>query len=109
MKKLIKGMIMVLLAVFMLISNADASAWDVYGTVVDAPEGTVVGVWRADCGGQLLIGYATPNEAGNYELISVGKGEYLIYPLNDDGVTFDPEFRTTSIPQNKSLDFVVVE
>ena len=108
MKKLIKGMIMVLLAVFMLISNANASAWDVYGTVVDAPEGTVVRIWRADCGGQVLIGHATPDEAGNYELISVGKGEYLIIPRND-GVTFVPESRPTSVPQNKSLDFVVVE
>jgi len=108
MKKLIKGMIMVLLAVFMLISNADASAWDVYGTVVDAPEGTVVHVWRLGCGGQVLIGHATPDEAGNYELISVGKGEYLIIPFND-GVTFYPRFRKTSVPQNKSRDFVVVE
>ena len=108
MKKLIKGMIMVLLAVFMLISNADASAWDVYGTVVDGPEGTVVGIWRVDCGGQSLIGFALPDKAGNYELISVGKGEYLIKPFND-GVTFDPGSRTTSVPQNKSLDFVVVE
>jgi hypothetical protein len=108
MKKLIQGMIMVLLAVFMLISNADASAWDVYGTVVDAPEGTVVGIWRVDCGGQALIGNAILDEAGNYELFSVGKGEYLIIPYNS-GVAFDPRSRTTSVPQNKSLDFVVVE
>ena len=108
MKKLINGMIMVLLAVFMLISNADASAWDVYGTVVDAPEGTVVGVWRLDCGGMSLIGNAIPDEDGNFEKDWLGKGEYIIIPFTD-GVTFDPISRTTSVPQNKSLDFVVVE
>lgn len=108
MKKLIQGIIMVLLAVFMLISNADASAWDVYGTIVGAPEDTAVGIWKVDCGNEVLIGWATPDEDGYYEVLSVGKGEYLIKPFTL-GVTFNPELRKTSVPQNKSLDFVTVE
>ena len=108
MKKLIKGMIMVLLAVFMLISNANASAWDVYGTVVDAPEGTVVGIYRPNCGGQTLIGNAIPDEDGNFEKDWLGKGEYIIIPFTD-GVTFDPSTRSIRVPQNKEIDFVVVE
>ena len=108
MKKLIKGIVMVWLAVFMLISNADASAWDVYGTIVGAPEETVVGLWKVDCGIEVLVGYATADEGGYYEVLSVGKGEYIIKPLNN-GVTFSPELRKTSVPQNKSIDFVVIE
>ena len=108
MKKLINGMIMVLLAVFMLVSNADANAWDLYGTVIDAPEGTEVGIWRITCGDMQLIGDVIPDEDGNYEFNWLGKGEYLIVPLND-GVTFDPFSSRIRVPQNKALDFVVVE
>ena len=99
-------MIMVLLAVFMLVSNADANAWYLYGTVIDAPEGTEVGILRITCGDMQLIGDVIPDEDGNYEFNWLGKGEYLIAPLND-GVTFDPGSRKTSVPQNKSLDLVV--
>ena len=108
MKKLINGMIMVLLAVFMLVSNADASAWDLYGTVIDAPEGTQVRIWRINCGGMLLIADAIPTEDGIFEFDLLGKGEYLIQPLNDE-VNFDPGSMIISVPQNKTLEFVVVE
>jgi hypothetical protein len=108
MKKLINGMIMVLLAVFMLVSNADASAWDLYGTVIDAPEGTQVRIWRINCGSMILIGVTTSGEDGNYEFNSLGKGEYVIAPFND-GVTFDPSTRSIRVPQSKVIDFVVVE
>ena len=108
MKKLIKGMIMVLLAVFMLISNANASAWDVYGTVTGASEGTEIGIWRINCGGMLLIADAIPTEDGIFEFDLLGKGEYLIQPLNDE-VNFDPGSMIISVPQNKTLEFVVVE
>ena len=101
-------MIMVLLAVFMLISNADASAWDIYGTVVNAPEDTVVSVWKVDCGVEAHIGHIIPDEDGYYELTSVGKGVYLVRPFNG-GATFKPEMIKKNVPENKPIDFVVVE
>ena len=108
MKKLINGIIMVLFAVFMLISNADANGFSVYGTITGASDGTEIAIWRISCGGNVLVGEVIPDEDGYYEFNWLGKGDYLIVPLNDEA-TFVPITRAISVPQNKPLDFVEVE
>ena len=108
MKKLINGMLIVLLAVFMLTSNAGASAWDIYGTITGDPGGTMVAIWRVNCGSNWLVGEVFPDENGDFEYQDLGKGEYRITPFNSE-IQFDPGSKTINVPQNKPLDFVVVE
>ena len=76
---------------------------------MDYHEGTEIRIWGVEnCGVMQLLGITIPDEDGNYEYNYLGKGEYLVVPLNG-GATFDPSSRRIGVPRNKAIDFVVVE
>jgi len=79
----------------------------VYGTVSGVvQEGVTVGIYRPNCGGDILLDTTTTNSEGYYAFGNLSNGWHTIVP-ELEGYTFLPETDYPKIPQTeiKSYDF----
>jgi len=85
----------------------EPDAYTVYGTISgDVQEGVNVGIYRPNCGGDVLLDTATTNSEGYYSFDNLSDGWHTVVP-ELSGYTFAPETDYPKIPQTEiqSYDF----
>jgi len=77
----------------------------VYGTISGAvQDGVNVGIYRPNCGGDILLDTATTNSEGYYAFGNLSNGWHTIVP-ELEGYTFAPEINHPKIPQAEIISY----